>query len=428
MSDSDERGVHRHEVLSLFVSDDEKSFEGFDSSDLRESQNRLREQMKTYSRSNKPHALGSENQIQNEPVNEPSNITSKGKQNKQKGKGKKRKSEETPANIAPTDIANAFTSMNEDQIDSFKEMMGINDLFSCVYDLANPSKKTKASKGGNSQPSQDNNNPVENPKTSESHDASQGSEDDLEDKNQNYFEYFDDHDDDKEIRLDDWELPDWFVSDKKGKDIDQKLADMVNTICTSEGDTSKIIENLHRPANCTYLKAPKVNPDIWNLLSKSAQTRDYGFQAVQKAITSGMIPIIRAAEACKSIFDKNHDVRKFLKEALIVLGNSVYLLSQKRRFLMRKQIHTKFSDLCNASQPISDMLFGPDVQKKMKELSELDKCKKGNRQYGQPMYNYNRPNRRFQGYYNRGGYSRGRFLGQGQMRGQNQRGRRAPRY
>lgn len=112
--------------------------------------------------------------------------------------------------------------------------------------------------------------------------------------------FFADNESDKEIELQDWAIPDWLGSDKKGKDIDVKLAEMLNTLCTKEGESSKIVEDNPTPANCTNLLAPKVNTDIWNILPKFEQSRDSGFQAIQTTIIAGITPVLRIAEIMKT--------------------------------------------------------------------------------------------------------------------------------
>lgn len=43
---------------------------------------------------------------------------------------------------------------------------------------------------------------------------------------------------------------------------------------------------------------------------------------------------------------------------------------------MRRVLPNRFSDICNASRPVSELLFGSDIQKKIKELSDFDKYKR----------------------------------------------------
>lgn len=55
--------------------------------------------------------------------------------------------------------------------------------------------------------------------------------------------------------------------------------------------------------------------------------------------------------------DKFKDIRNLLKQSIIVLCNSIYQISQKRRFLMRLVLPNRFSDICKASQPVSELYF-----------------------------------------------------------------------
>lgn len=56
--------------------------------------------------------------------------------------------------------------------------------------------------------------------------------------------------------------------DKKGKNVDDKLVNMVNIFCIKEGEIEKIIESYLRLVNCIYLLVFWVNLDIWNIMLK----------------------------------------------------------------------------------------------------------------------------------------------------------------
>ena len=74
----------------------------------------------------------------------------------------------------------------------------------------------------------------------------------------------------------------------------------------------------------------------------------------------------------------------------------------------------KFSNICNATQPVTEFLFGSDIQKKIKELSDFDKYKSRDK-FNRGAYNNagyrGRRNFSYNYYYGRGRGSNRPFLG-----------------
>lgn len=354
--DNDSGGESASEVLSIMADSESESFEGFESEDIRKAEKKLADKMKEIKNARQTTGTVVSNVSKDGDKQIPAKPAKKRKASEKKSKSKKKKS---------NDVTNALLNMNSDEVDKFREMLGLNDIVGCIYNLQQEHL--------NSLPQSVDNELV-------SSDLTERNESHNDETECNFFNDFFDNESTSNYEADEkeseeWEIPEWFSSDKKGKDVDPKLAEMVNTLCTKEGETSKIIENNPRPGNCTYLAAPRVNSDIWNILPKSAQTRDSGFQAIQKTIATGITPLLRIAELSKRN-ENCKEIRELIKQSVIVLCNSVFQMSQKRRFLMRKVLPHKFSDICNASQPVSEFLFGSDIQKKIKELSEFDKYKR----------------------------------------------------
>lgn len=384
------------DVLSIMADSGDESFEGFDSEDIREAEKRLASKMNEI-RSTAGSAVHNDNeQGPSTSTAKPSSACKKGGKRKSSSKNATKAKKNKKADVSGNDITNAILNMDTENIDKFKEMMGINDIIGCIYNL----QKERLDQLEQESVDLDVNN--------NEHEVSSVNDD---------FDFFmndkESVEQDKDQVDNDWDIPEWFSSDKKGKNVDDKLANMVNTLCTKEGETEKIIESHPRPANCTYLLAPRVNPDIWNIMPKSAQSRDSGFQAVQKTIATGIVPLLKIAEMSKSN-ENLKEVRNLIKQAVIVLCNSVYQLSQKRRFLLRKILPNKFSDICNATQPVTEFLFGSDIQKKIKELSDFDKYKSRDK-FNRGAYNNagyrGRRNFSYNYYYGRGRGSNRPFLG-----------------
>lgn len=73
---------------------------------------------------------------------------------------------------------------------------------------------------------------------------------------------------------------------------------------------------------------------------------------------------------------------------------------------MRRVLPSRFQDIYNTSQPVSELLFGGDIQKKIKELSDFDKYNR-NRPRNNSSYTSVRGRKNFPYSYN---YGRGRGL------------------
>lgn len=99
----------------------------------------------------------------------------------------------------------------------------------------------------------------------------------------------------------------------------------------------------------------------------------------------GIVPLMKTAQLLVSKSKgSNIEFSSCIKDAIILLSG----LSQKRRYLLRKVFPSKFSNLCNVNERLTDQLFGDGVPKKMRNLPNFDKCKRNTR-YRWQSYNSN---------------------------------------
>ena len=96
----------------------------------------------------------------------------------------------------------------------------------------------------------------------------------------------------------------------------------------------------------------------------------------------------------KEIFDVEK-IAKQIYEAMSCLGVASQFISKRRKEFLRGQLTGPYKRLCNDSNPVSDELFGSNVQETIKEIAAVQKVVKG------PVFR-------------RG---RGGFRGRGQFRG-----------
>lgn len=103
----------------------------------------------------------------------------------------------------------------------------------------------------------------------------------------------------------------------------------------------------------------------------------------------GIVPLMKTAQLLVSKSkESNIEFSSCIKDAIILLSSLILGLTQKRRYLLRKVFPSKFSNLCNVNERLTDQLFGDGVPKKMRNLPNFDKCKRNTR-YRWQSYNSN---------------------------------------
>lgn len=205
-----------------------------------------------------------------------------------------------------------------------------------------------------------------------------------------------------------WDLPKT-KGPEKGPAISQSLANLINTVCTSQFETEKIVEKYKIPSNCDKLPSPLVNNEIWKLMTKPAQSYDKNFAEIQNLVATSVVPIMDLFRMVRPHFGDSNEARTLFSDVITLLGQVQFQLSIKRRYLIRPVLKKKYHGLCNISTPISTKLFGDD--------SELTKSVKNcdtSINVGKENYNSNN-----QGYYggNYRPYKPRGSLGRGANRG-----------
>ena len=118
---------------------------------------------------------------------------------------------------------------------------------------------------------------------------------------------------------------------------------------------SKIQVKYLRPENCEYLKVRRVNAKLWDDLLDKVKSRDVGFQAFQRGLIKGIVPI--ASLASKLVEAKKNkaqsipvaDAYDLAIDALTLLGNSVFEFSMKRTEMLKSEVPPGFKSLCRES-------------------------------------------------------------------------------
>ncbi|XP_071119298.1 uncharacterized protein [Haliotis cracherodii] len=133
----------------------------------------------------------------------------------------------------------------------------------------------------------------------------------------------------------------------------------------------RVTATYNLPGNCVGLLPPKLNTETWEILTKKAQNRDEILQDLQRWFAGGIIPLVKLADLFGSNLQIVEDVCRYASDALNVFTFVCFLLSMKRRILMRNSLHKRYGILCRRHQAISSFLFGDNLSK------DLDHIKAG---------------------------------------------------
>ena len=66
-------------------------------------------------------------------------------------------------------------------------------------------------------------------------------------------------------------------------------------------------------------------------------------------------------------------VLKNILDSIVFNCQAIRELNQRRKELLKPSINKNFAHLCSATIPVTDELFGSDLSKQIKDLSETNK-------------------------------------------------------
>lgn len=206
------------------------------------------------------------------------------------------------------------------------------------------------------------------------------------------------------------------------EDTSQKLDDALAEVCTilttnglSEVALNEIQDKYLPPQNCASLTSVKVNPIIWQLMTPNVRSQDIKLQKIQTlsaktlmALASAMDDVKTAAVVTPCL---NNTFRK-LADVFALAAAQNRERNLRRRELIKNDLNPAYRHICAPTVPITDMLFGNDLDDLIKHQTEANKMR-------QQVANLRGGRGRYQRGNNRGRVSkpRGNFRGRGAPRG-----------
>lgn len=202
-------------------------------------------------------------------------------------------------------------------------------------------------------------------------------------------------------------LKEYDADDVPGESLQsEKLAKLVNKMFRTQMADQAVKDKLSRqtrPANCEFAIATRVNPGIWRKLREITKKRDLQLYRLQQSLVKAIIPVARLVDITMSAktldSEKTHDIKRAGLEALSLLTHVNYEINTHRKMAMKPDIGKDYAALCSAQLPFTDMLFGDDLQKHLKDIGDINKigAKLPNRSSFSNSGNFSHGSRPFQG-------------------------------
>ena len=167
-----------------------------------------------------------------------------------------------------------------------------------------------------------------------------------------------------------------------GPAVVEKLATVITAIGNygiAEDKREKTIKASVRPDNCPLLSVARVNSELWDLVRGETRTRDAKMQRVSQSLVAGIVPVVQVADAmmaslreATNLPSRTIMVRQ-LATAITLLMDAKHDLDMRRREFIRPDLQNDFRVLCNQRNPVTESLFGDELSKNIKDITELNR-------------------------------------------------------
>ena len=146
------------------------------------------------------------------------------------------------------------------------------------------------------------------------------------------------------------------------------------------------------PKNCTFMKTPWLNPEIYSKISDSAVNKDKGAQRKQRQTTKAAIPLMKALVTLKEvetevkkkvspdIFEKIKSVSPQLRQSFRVLNSSFTDILKKRKYDVCSVLGKRFKSFAQ-SDSSEEYLFDEPAMKKIRAEMKNDNSRQHSSSY-----------------------------------------------
>ena len=148
---------------------------------------------------------------------------------------------------------------------------------------------------------------------------------------------------------------------------------------------------------------PKLNVELWQILSSFQRKSDVKLATIQRNIIAGVaISLSIMDDVLNDKINKKEMIQKST-DLVALLGHASSKLSVKRKLFIRSVLKDEYKDLVSVSGNVTEKLFGDNLSQSIKDINLRNKLKNKqtyqykhkpykrgyNRQNGQSNYNAN---------------------------------------
>lgn len=164
-----------------------------------------------------------------------------------------------------------------------------------------------------------------------------------------------------------------------GPGINPQLAEIINAglrARPNESELEKTVEKYPAPKNCENMCIPKTNPLVWDKMKGSSRNMDNSIQKHQKLLLQSLASVVQVVNTVLPLKDteiKKDAVLPPLLDCIRMTSSLFMKQCLTRREVVRGDMHPPYTKLCSPDVPISkDSLFGEDVAKTVRDITETD--------------------------------------------------------
>lgn len=205
------------------------------------------------------------------------------------------------------------------------------------------------------------------------------------------------------------------VEDNKGPAVDNTWGKIVNQnwSCKKDKESMKKLRSLYPiPSNCELI-VPKLNIELWQLISSTQRKSDVTFSQIQRNLTASVAASLSiATDVLSNKFNKENIIQT-TANMVALLGEASNEISKKRKLFIRSVLKDEYKDLTSLTTETTENLFGDNLSQNIKDLNLRNKLKLKSYSYSKNSKPYNRQNYKYGSSTSRQNYSKDQsFLGE----------------
>ena len=127
--------------------------------------------------------------------------------------------------------------------------------------------------------------------------------------------------------------------------------------------------------NSKFLCTTAINEEVWDLLPRRSRTVDLAFQKIQEFLVQGLSSLsILGDQLVKDLQTRKPTNVRQLLDSIALVANANYKLNMKRRELIKPDLNPPYTRLCKEDIKPSTKLFGDELSKHLKDMTEAKKA------------------------------------------------------